>query len=401
MNRSILIYRVGHHPRESQSARSDRTATRNKRKRTTEVSEQLVTSLSKKTGSPMTQCVARLDLDGPSHMNADQGSSSAQPSTGSSQQTCEFLLPRATLDLLSATAMSTELERLRTEVKKLRNENHANLQRHDKDVQVLTTRYQSHVNSLQVEVQELNETNSHLCLKNASLISDVRKLRCHKKDLLRKLMNVKEMKTKRGKSIIEGILSKVFTPTQVKCLITGNYARKWASEDIASAIALRAHSRKAYVYLRDKLHHPLPSLSTLQRWCRTFICSPGIIKGAMDVLKMQATHRSDREKMCVVSFDEMAIDSRLVYDVEEDQVLGPHKEVQVAMVRGLLSGWMQPIFYNYDMKMTRKVLFDIVFALHQSGYQVVAIVSDMGGKNISLWKELEISPEKSYFFKSM
>ena len=40
------------------------------------------------------------------------------------------------------------------------------------------------------------------------------------------------------------------------------------------------------------------------------------------------------EKNCVIMFDEMAIDSRLVYDRAQDVVRGPHTQAQVVMVSG-------------------------------------------------------------------
>lgn len=47
------------------------------------------------------------------------------------------------------------------------------------------------------------------------------------------------------------ILNKVFTPGQVKILISPNTNRiRWTIEDITAAIALRSISTKAYNYLR-------------------------------------------------------------------------------------------------------------------------------------------------------
>src|SRR5258705_5978241 len=61
-----------------------------------------------------------------------------------------------------------------------------------------------------------------------------------------------------------------------------------------SALSLHAHSRKELlreeIYLREKLHFPLPSISILQRWGQIFCCSPGII-GAMDVLAIHGKSR--------------------------------------------------------------------------------------------------------------
>src|SRR5258705_9846818 len=82
------------------------------------------------------------------------------------------------------------------------------------------------------------------------------------------------------------------------CLMQGKKSRNWGYEDITRAIVLRAISRKAYTYFRDKLRFPLLSLSTHQRWCRSFQCRPGVIEGAITVLKMQGQTMTPRKKNC-------------------------------------------------------------------------------------------------------
>ena len=45
------------------------------------------------------------------------------------------------------------------------------------------------------------------------------------------------------------------------------------------------------------------------------------------------------QKNCVILFDEMAIDSRLVYDHTQDVVRGPHSQAQVVMVSNYDEGY--------------------------------------------------------------
>lgn len=69
------------------------------------------------------------------------------------------------------------------------------------------------------------------------------------------------------------------------------------------------------------------------------------------------------------------------------------------MVRSLFSSWKQPIYYQYDKSMNVSTLFEIISKLHDTGYTVIAITSDMGSRNMKLWSELEIGmhPKKYYF----
>lgn len=85
------------------------------------------------------------------------------------------------------------------------------------------------------------------------------------------------------------------------------------------------------------------------------------------------------------------------------------------MLRGLFSNWNKPIFYDYDCKMTKDILFDIINYVEDSGentiygctyfysgyylssaFHVVGVVSDLGGANRSLHKESEVTSEKTW-----
>ncbi|KAJ8881802.1 hypothetical protein PR048_018288 [Dryococelus australis] len=59
----------------------------------------------------------------------------------------------------------------------------------------------------------------------------------------------------------------------------------WGKEDIVAAVTLRSVSRKAHVYMRNKVGLPLPSLSTLRKWTRNLWCKPGIHTEVLTVLE--------------------------------------------------------------------------------------------------------------------
>jgi hypothetical protein len=59
---------------------------------------------------------------------------------------------------------------------------------------------------------------------------------------------------------------------------------KWSAEEMNSAFALRRVSVKAYRYMIKKLKIPLPSLSTLRRWCSRVLCEEGILHCVLPVM---------------------------------------------------------------------------------------------------------------------
>lgn len=67
------------------------------------------------------------------------------------------------------------------------------------------------------------------------------------------------------------------------------------------------------------------------------------------------------------------------------------------MARGLIVNWIEPVFYNFDCKMTAKNLNKIIIALDNSEDTTVAIASDMNTSNQNLWKEPCIGIMKTCF----
>jgi len=61
-----------------------------------------------------------------------------------------------------------------------------------------------------------------------------------------------------------------------------------------------------------------------------------------------------------------------------------------------MASWKQPIFYAYDCKMTKDILFEILTTIEKCCYSVVAIVSDLGGGNRGLYKDLQIEVDKPW-----
>nr|XP_012218088.1 PREDICTED: uncharacterized protein LOC105669613 [Linepithema humile] len=128
----------------------------------------------------------------------------------------------------------------------------------------------------------------------------------------RKITNIHERhsaidKQKEAKKIAANALHKVFTPGQIKMLLSSNVTRiKWSSKDIMSAIALlRSLSSKAYRYLRNVKKMPMPCTSTLNNWCGVFNVAPGILKDVLKIMVDKGRNLSTVEKLTVLTFDEL------------------------------------------------------------------------------------------------
>ena len=190
-------------------------------------------------------------------------------------------------------------------------------------------------------------------------------------------------------SATRGPASVPLTTAQRRAALTGRRVR-WSEQDVGMALGLRVLSRRAYQYVKDTMKIPLPSFTTVSQWTNHFKMIPGVMESAMWVLKATATGLDDMEKLCVVAFDEISLDSRVCYDQARDTVLEASK-MQLVMVRGLAAAWKQPVWFDFDQPMTPSKLREIISRLEAVGLRVVASVSDMGTSNERLWADLGIT----------
>jgi hypothetical protein len=104
-------------------------------------------------------------------------------------------------------------------------------------------------------------------------------------------------------------------------------------EEICEAILLRALSSKAYEMLRKNSVLPLPPRITLSRKVKNCQCGPGFQKEFFNLLKLKLSIASEREKQCILMFDEMEISQSYEYCVRLKQMFNAHKKVQVVLLR--------------------------------------------------------------------
>lgn len=158
------------------------------------------------------------------------------------------------------------------------------------------------------------------------------------------------------------------------------------------AINVRVNStRRQYNWLREELGYPLPGLSTLQKWLADLELRPGDWERQMALLALMMEPLSERDRTCVLMMDEMDVMSTMSYDIQGDQVMGPHQKVQVYLAGGLFRSWKIPVMYEFDGAVQPETLHQLIMAMELAGARVVATVSDMGGSNQGLWGRLGIS----------
>lgn len=232
------------------------------------------------------------------------------------------------------------------------------------------------------ESQELNRKQKIL----------IEKLKQEALQLRRKCENVSA-----SAKFLHNTLNTTFSKAQVELLCGKKKKVFWSNDDIAKAFTLRYLGKRSYTFLRSNLKFPLPHLSTLQKWASKLNFKQGILTDVLRLIQIAGINMTSFEKVAVIDFDEVKVECVYEYDKTNDEIIGPHKQMQVIMVRGLFSQWKQPIYIDFDQKITQEILNKVLTKLYSIGFNVVACVADCGGGNVGLWKILGISPEKSYF----
>lgn len=225
------------------------------------------------------------------------------------------------------------------------------------------------------------------------LEESVRKLQATNQELHTKFtdMERKAIEGEDAKEKLTIVLSR-FTPgVQALLLNPARIRGHWTTDDIVAGLKLYNISTKAYVYVRENLL-PLPGLTQIRNHLAKLVMQPE--KPIQSVFSLLNANFADenyhtQKTLCVLALDEMSIDPRYVYDPSLDQVFGNVKNVTLFCARGLLSKWKQPLLYSFNGNQAQ--VMDLITLLYENGLKVVGVVSDMGPKNVKMWKKLGIA----------
>ncbi|KAB0805345.1 hypothetical protein PPYR_02315 [Photinus pyralis] len=244
------------------------------------------------------------------------------------------------------------------------------------------------INILKSQVVKLEEENKALTGKLKLFQESEQKL---KQKIAAMEMQLKELGGLKFEKRVKECFKDVLTSNQVDIALKKKSKARWTQEELSMAFTLRYFSKRAYIYLRQTLHYPLPAISTLQQWAANINLKNGILDDVLRIMDTAGQIKTPLKRITVLSYDEVKISSQYEYDQKEEEVIGPFSYMQVVMARGLFDNWKQPVYIGFDQKMTKQLLHNIITHLHTIKYEVIACVSDCGGGNQGLWKELNIT----------
>lgn len=188
---------------------------------------------------------------------------------------------------------------------------------------------------------------------------------------------------------------------------------RYSKEAKRLAVNIYTNSPKCYRYLQPIFK--LPSKSTLLRVTRKWQCCSGINEFFLSGLAAKLQKSSELSKYCVICIDEIRLQPLLTYSKFKDEVIGVSDCAQptikskigthatVLMARGLYENWKQPICYWIVRDSFKAVdletrLKPLLLRFLACGFQINAIVSDMGSNFSKLATGLGVTPDQPYFF---
>ncbi|XP_049877377.1 uncharacterized protein LOC126374703 [Pectinophora gossypiella] len=167
--------------------------------------------------------------------------------------------------------------------------------------------------------------------------------------------------------------------------------RRFTTEEKMIALAIMKQSPKGYRFLHRIFI--LPSKTTLNKMIEKLSIHTGISSQVTGLIKKEVGTWNERKKLCTVIFDEMSLDTALIYNRKQDTITGfvelKEKKRQFAdhalvfMLRGAVYKWQQPISFYFCQGATsgvelKIILKDIIAAVVECGLKPIAISCDQG-----------------------
>ena len=203
-----------------------------------------------------------------------------------------------------------------------------------------------------------------------------------------------------------------FVRFQVKASAAAPHGRRYSDEELMYWLSVYYQGPRAYRQLRRRFVMPSPRV--LRNRMQHIQTLPGFQDAMLAVLKEHLRGTEERDRMVVLSFDEVHLRRKLTYVpwmdcVEGTEHFGPvGKTPRLAdsaltfMARGLTKRWKQPVGYFFSAgpataDMMEQLLVQLIRKLREAGLIVVASVCDMAKPNQKLYKALGVTVDSPQF----
>ena len=187
-----------------------------------------------------------------------------------------------------------------------------------------------------------------------------------------------------------------FVKPQIKIARVAPKGRRYTLDDKIMDLILHKQSSRAY-RLFSKIF-PLPSRITIMSLLNRIPIRAGINEVLFDNLKAKVKSLKEKEKHCVVMFDEVMIDPHIslnssIKEFEGFEDFGDTRDGKIAdralvfLIKGITREWKQPILYTFSngavktIDLVRLIKKNAITNCQKIGLNVVSRICDQGSNN--------------------
>ena len=172
--------------------------------------------------------------------------------------------------------------------------------------------------------------------------------------------------------------------------------QRYSKCNLKEAMKIHYSSPATYCLLRKMKILKLPCVQTLRNHFQHFKCRPGLNDEIFELLSMFMKSLDEVDKNVCLFFDEMQTRQESMYCQRMKELIKSASKAQVVIVRGLRRPYLQLIYYDFDVNMTKKLLDELITRTEKAGGKVRLVGGDMG--NPTLLKELRVVTELKHYF---
>lgn len=255
-------------------------------------------------------------------------------------------------------------------------------------------------NVLQKKCRALSIRNEHL----------KKRLRA-KKQLLARLQQKKLFATN---SILKNLLIEKsnFVKVFINMQLNHGRRRKWSKSQRQLSLSLYYKSPTAYTFLLYSMKCSLPSIRTIQSWLKVIYLRTGCHNNLSSKLAIKVHTMEEKEKICVLMFDEIALKKQLEFNEAQDFIEGYQdlaslgrttkfaNSALVFYIRGLLYSWKTPFCYYVSAgpvksDLLKIIIIEVIKKLRHLTLNPLALVCDQASNNrraLSLLGATKVQP---------
>ncbi|XP_055628718.1 uncharacterized protein LOC129770108 isoform X2 [Toxorhynchites rutilus septentrionalis] len=255
------------------------------------------------------------------------------------------------------------------------------------------------------ESESLRQENKILKLKITELEQQIEKknekISLAKTEMLNITIALQELKDIENRNLnirVNEFLQGIFTDNQIRKLSHGGENITWTNDEMSNAFILRMFGEDTYEHVCDRLHYPLPTTTEMEQWVHDSYLQRGLLVPILKILQVYGRGMDPHDKECVLLLGRTKVRPQYTYDTIRDQIIDNEGYMHCICVQGILTGWHQIIYIDFDLIYSTDLLVILITELYKIEFNVMAVSGVCEQETVDLWSEFDISPDQHFIY---